>query len=48
MLLVIDVGNTETVLGVFDNTELAAHWRVVLDFDVMAVDWRSAIKFANA
>ena len=28
MLLVIDVGNTETVLGVFDGSELAAHWRV--------------------
>ncbi|MGI9648117.1 MAG: type III pantothenate kinase [Acidimicrobiia bacterium] len=28
MLLVIDVGNTETVLGVFDGEELAAHWRV--------------------
>ena len=28
MLLVIDVGNTETVLGVFDGSELVAHWRV--------------------
>ncbi len=28
MLLVIDVGNTETVLGVFDGDNLAAHWRV--------------------
>ncbi len=28
MLLVIDVGNTETVLGVFDDADLAAHWRV--------------------
>ncbi|MBT8217514.1 MAG: type III pantothenate kinase [Acidimicrobiia bacterium] len=28
MLLVIDVGNTETVLGVFDGSDLAAHWRV--------------------
>ena len=28
MLLVIDVGNTETVLGVFDGDELVAHWRV--------------------
>ena len=24
---------------------LAAHWRVVFDFDVMAADWRSAIRF---
>ncbi|MDH3606338.1 MAG: type III pantothenate kinase [Acidimicrobiia bacterium] len=28
MLLVIDVGNTETVLGVLEGTELVAHWRV--------------------
>ncbi len=28
MLLVIDVGNTETAIGVFDGEELAAHWRV--------------------
>ena len=28
MLLVIDVGNTNTVLGVFDGDELARHWRL--------------------
>ncbi|MGI8783814.1 MAG: type III pantothenate kinase [Acidobacteriota bacterium] len=28
MLLVIDVGNTNTVLGVFKNGELEAHWRL--------------------
>lgn len=28
MLLAIDVGNTNTVLGVYDGTKLAAHWRV--------------------
>lgn len=28
MLLVIDVGNTETVLGVFDDSDLVVHWRV--------------------
>jgi len=28
MLLTIDVGNTNTVLGVFDGEELAAHWRL--------------------
>ena len=28
MLLVVDVGNTNTVLGVFENTELRAHWRI--------------------
>jgi type III pantothenate kinase len=28
MLLTIDVGNTNTVLGVFDGEELIAHWRL--------------------
>jgi type III pantothenate kinase len=28
MLLVIDVGNTNTVLGVFEKAELRAHWRL--------------------
>jgi type III pantothenate kinase len=28
MLLVIDVGNTNTALGVFEKTELRAHWRL--------------------
>jgi type III pantothenate kinase len=28
MLLVLDVGNTNTVLGVFEGKELLAHWRV--------------------
>ena len=28
MLLVIDVGNTNTVLGVFRDSELVAHWRL--------------------
>lgn len=28
MLLVIDVGNTNTVLGVFDGARLVAHWRL--------------------
>jgi type III pantothenate kinase len=28
MLLVLDVGNTNTVLGVFHDRELRAHWRV--------------------
>ena len=27
MLLVLDVGNTETVMGVFEGTELVGHWR---------------------
>ena len=28
MLLTIDVGNTNTVLGVFRGEELTAHWRL--------------------
>ena len=28
MLLAIDLGNTETVLGLFEGAELAAHWRI--------------------
>src|SRR5690606_24377218 len=29
MLLVVDVGNTNTVMGLYDGAELRAHWRVV-------------------
>ena len=28
MLLAIDTGNTQTVIGLFDGTELADHWRI--------------------
>ena len=28
MLLVVDVGNTNTVLGVFKGADLLAHWRI--------------------
>ncbi|MBQ6909617.1 MAG: type III pantothenate kinase, partial [Synergistaceae bacterium] len=28
MLLVIDVGNTTTVIGIFDDENLIAHWRL--------------------
>ncbi len=31
MLLVIDVGNTHTVLGVYEGTKLVHHWRVWTD-----------------
>ena len=31
MLLTIDVGNTQTVIGVFDGDELVDHWRVGTD-----------------
>ncbi len=28
MLLAIDVGNTHTVLGLFDKDEIVEHWRI--------------------
>jgi type III pantothenate kinase len=31
MLLAIDVGNTQTVVGLFNGTELADHWRIATD-----------------
>jgi type III pantothenate kinase len=31
MLLVVDVGNTETTLGLAEGTAIAAHWRVTTD-----------------
>jgi len=31
MLLAIDVGNTNTVLGVFDGEEVVEHWRIATD-----------------
>ena len=31
MILVFDVGNTETTVGLFDGSRLAAHWRLTTD-----------------
>lgn len=31
MIVVFDVGNTETTIGVFNGAELRAHWRVMTD-----------------
>jgi hypothetical protein len=28
MLLAVDVGNSQTVIGVFDGSDLARHWRI--------------------
>jgi type III pantothenate kinase len=33
MLLVVDVGNTQTVLGLYDGGSLAEHWRVATEAD---------------
>ena len=29
MIMVFDVGNTETTIGLFDGTRLAGHWRII-------------------
>src|SRR5205809_5415983 len=31
MLLAVDVGNTQTVFGLFDNAELGEHWRIATE-----------------
>jgi type III pantothenate kinase len=31
MLLTIDVGNTNTVLGIFDDDQIVEHWRIATD-----------------
>jgi type III pantothenate kinase len=31
VIIVFDVGNTETTIGVFDKAELRAHWRIMTD-----------------
>lgn len=31
MIIVFDVGNTETTIGLFDDDELRAHWRIMTD-----------------
>jgi type III pantothenate kinase len=52
MLLAVDVGNTQTVLGLFDGDELHRHWRITtgshrtgdeLDVDVAALLGRAGI-----
>jgi type III pantothenate kinase len=39
MLLVIDVGNTNTVLGVYDGEVLVDHWRIGTKRDRTADEW---------
>jgi len=36
MILAVDVGNTQTVVGLFDGDRLAAHWRVSSDASITA------------
>jgi type III pantothenate kinase len=39
MLLVIDVGNTNTVLGVYDEKVLVDHWRIVTEREKTSDEW---------
>ncbi|MEE1942597.1 type III pantothenate kinase [Streptomyces sp. TRM 70361] len=39
MLLTIDVGNTHTVLGLFDGDEIVEHWRISTDPRRTADEW---------
>jgi type III pantothenate kinase len=47
MLLAVDVGNTNTVLCVFDGPEVVEHWRTATDpvrtADEIAVTWRGLL-----
>lgn len=49
MLLAVDVGNTNIVLGVFDRKELVSHWRIATDraktSDEYGILFRSLIEF---
>ena len=44
MLLAVDVGNTSTVLGLFDDGRLVAHWRVSTDRMRMADQYAVLLK----
>lgn len=44
MLLAVDVGNTSTVLGLFDGDNLRAHWRVATDRMRMADQYAVLMK----
>ena len=39
MLLVLDVGNTNTVLGVYDGEVLVDHWRIATEKGKTADEW---------
>jgi type III pantothenate kinase len=44
MLLVLDVGNTNTVVGVFRETELVSHWRLTTERDRTADEYGILIR----
>ncbi|MDP3630007.1 MAG: type III pantothenate kinase, partial [Actinomycetota bacterium] len=43
MILAVDVGNTQTVLGLFTGRELSSHWRVATDPTLTADELRVKI-----
>ena len=51
MLLVIDVGNTNTVLGVYDGERLVAHWRLTTErsrtIDEYGIQFRNLVLLAG-
>lgn len=51
MLLVIDVGNTNTVLGVYDEDRLVAHWRLTTErsrtIDEYGIQFRNLVQLAG-
>jgi type III pantothenate kinase len=50
-LLAVDVGNTQTVLGLYDGRELAGHWRLATEpartGDELGVLWRSLLEVGS-
>jgi type III pantothenate kinase len=51
VLLAVDVGNSNTVIGVFDGTQLAQHWRISTDAkrtaDELALLFGGFLRFAD-
>lgn len=43
MLLVLDVGNSQTVVGLYDGDELRAHYRVSTSSERTADEWRALL-----
>src|SRR5579859_6215621 len=43
MLLALDVGNTETTLGLFDGDQLAHHWRLTTTVPRTPDEWGAAL-----
>jgi type III pantothenate kinase len=43
VLLAIDIGNTNTVLGLYDGESLVADWRMATDHSKMADEWAATL-----